>query len=643
MPNTLFPAADAVTRASFARNATLNILNSFDWQSTSLGPIANWPESLRGAVRTIMLSDVPMVLLAGREEGILIYNDGYAVFAGERHPSIFGEPVLTAWPEVADFNAENMRRGFGGESWQLTGQELLLDRGGGPTPAYIDLSYSPVAGEDGRPVAVLAIVQEVTDTVKASRALEEYREKLDLALRASGMVGTWDWDIVNNVVTADERFAALYHVSPSRAAVGLPIEEFTGAIHPEDRQRAMSEIGDSLKNAGPVRFEYRILDKDGSITWVVASGRVITDGDGRAVRLPGVVVDITRERLIAQELAESELRFRTLADTMPQMVWSTLPDGFHDYYNARWYEYTGVPNGSTDGEGWNGMFHPDDQERAWKVWRHSLETGDAYHIEYRLRHHSGTYRWVLGRALPIRDPSGRIVRWFGTCTDIHETKLAQEEREVVAQELSHRIKNIFAVIGSIVGLASRSYPESKAFAESLRGRIHALGKAHDFVRPHSRSSMPRANPASLHALIRELLQPYQLGDEERVHFGGEDATIDDGAATPLALLFHELATNAAKYGALSRAEGRIDVSTRIEGEQYHLIWSEHGGPPAITPAETGFGSRLISLSIEGQLRGTLKRTFDENGLRVELSMPLTSLSRKAELTQMPDYRASQTA
>lgn len=642
MPNTLFPTADDVTRARLAKSPTLNLLNGFDWSSTSLGPIASWPDSIRAAVRMMMLSEVPMVLLAGERDGTLIYNDGYAVFAGERHPSIFGMPVLAAWPEIADFNAGNMRRGFAGESWQLSSQELLLDRGNGPAATFIDLSYSPVAGEDGRPAGVLVIVQEVTESVLAARALEEYREKLDIALRASDMVGTWDWDIEDNLVTADDRFAALYGVSPGQAATGLPIEDFLGAIHPDDRQRAISEISDSLKDAGPVRFEYRILAEDGSVRWVVASGRVITDGKGKAVRLPGVVVDITEERRMAEQLAESEQRFRTLADTMPQMVWSTLPDGYHDYYNARWYEYTGVPEGSTDGAGWNGMFHPDDQERAWKVWRQSLETGDPYYIEYRLRHHSGEYRWVLGRALPVRDAAGRIVRWFGTCTDIHESRLVQEEREVVAQELSHRIKNIFAVIGGIVGLASRSYPEAKAFADSLRGRIFALGQAHDFVRPHSRSSMPRANPATLHALVRELLQPYRLGDAERVHFNGEDVPIDDGAATPLALLFHELATNAAKYGALGSADGRVAITTWMEGGDYHLSWVESGGPrPEAT--STGFGSRLMALSVEGQLRGRLERAFDEAGLRVEVTLPLAALSRKAELRQTPERQENQTA
>ena len=134
-----------------------------------------------------------------------------------------------------------------------------------------------------------------------------------------------------------------------------------------------------------------------------------------------------------EELAESDARFRVIADSMPQMVWSTRPDGFHDYYNARWYEFTGVPPGSTDGEGWNGMFHPEDQDRAWRVWRHSLETGDPYEIEYRLRRHDGVYRWALGRAVALRNAEGEITRWFGTCTDIDDLKRIEQGQALLSQ------------------------------------------------------------------------------------------------------------------------------------------------------------------------------------------------------------------
>jgi PAS domain S-box-containing protein len=149
------------------------------------------------------------------------------------------------------------------------------------------------------------------------------------------------------------------------------------------------------------------------------------------------IVSETTARVTAMRRAEaSEARLQAIADSVDQMIWSTRADGFHDYYNRRWYEFTGVPQGSTDGEAWNGMFHPDDQPRAWAIWNQSLETGAPYHIEYRLRRHDGVYRWVLGRAQPDRDASGRIVRWYGTCTDIHDLKEAEdalrEERNALA-------------------------------------------------------------------------------------------------------------------------------------------------------------------------------------------------------------------
>ncbi len=131
-------------------------------------------------------------------------------------------------------------------------------------------------------------------------------------------------------------------------------------------------------------------------------------------------------QLRERQLRESEAKFHAIADSVDQMIWSTRPDGFHDYYNRRWYEFTGMQDGSTDGAAWNGMFHPEDQERAWAIWKESLQTGEIYEIEYRLRHHSGAYRWVLGRAQPVRSADGTIVRWYGTCTDIDDEVIARE-------------------------------------------------------------------------------------------------------------------------------------------------------------------------------------------------------------------------
>ncbi len=330
----------------------------------------------------------------------------------------------------------------------------------------------------------------------------------------------------------------------------------------------------------------------------------------------------------ARAAEESELRFRTLADTMPQMVWSTLPDGFHDYYNARWYEFTGAPAGSPDGEGWNGMFHVDDQERAWAAWRQSLATGDPYQIEYRLRHFDGTYRWVLGRALPVRGEDGAITRWFGTCTDIHVQKLALEEREIISQELSHRIKNIFAVIAGLVGFAARVRPEFAPAAVDLRQRITALGRAHDFVRPHSAQSRPERQQDSLKDLLGELFEPYQLGPAPRIAVEGQDVAVDDRSATPIALLFHELATNATKYGALSTDEGRVLVRIDSGEDMVTIGWRETGGPVIEqVPDGRGFGSQLVEMSAVRQLGGTVAREWHREGLMMTIRTPIASFRR----------------
>jgi PAS domain S-box-containing protein len=330
------------------------------------------------------------------------------------------------------------------------------------------------------------------------------------------------------------------------------------------------------------------------------------------------------------QLAESEAKFDAIADSMPQMVWSTLPDGFHDYYNARWYEFTGVPLGSTDGEGWNDMFHPDDQARARSRWSHSLATGEPYEIEYRLRHRSGVYRWTLGRAMPIRNESGEITRWFGTCTDIDDLKRMEQSKELLSQELSHRIKNIFAVVSALIALSARQFPEAKAFAAAVRTRINALARAHEFVRPHTETSRPTVGTMTLHAFLTDLFKAYAGPDgAARVRVTGDDATFDDQAATSVALLFHELATNAAKYGALSVEGGRVDLETRNEGARFILAWQEDGGPPITAPpGRTGFGSSLATLSVEGQLGGRLERIWAPEGLRVVADLPATALSRR---------------
>src|SRR5690606_3520632 len=141
MPKSLFQNATPETRPRLEQDPTVKLFNSYDWSANALGPIPEWPESLKGAVRTMIVAATPLVMLVGRQ-GILLYNNAYADFAGQRQPEIFGMPALEAWPEIADFNRENIERGLKGESWALHGQELVLNRHGAPESGWMDLHYS---------------------------------------------------------------------------------------------------------------------------------------------------------------------------------------------------------------------------------------------------------------------------------------------------------------------------------------------------------------------------------------------------------------------------------------------------------------------------------------------------------------------
>jgi PAS domain S-box-containing protein len=147
--------------------------------------------------------------------------------------------------------------------------------------------------------------------------------------------------------------------------------------------------------------------------------------------------------------------FRQMAEAMPQLVWTTRPDGFHDYYNQRWYDYTGAAFTQSQGEGWRDFFHPDDMPETLRRWHHSLRTGELYETEYRCRRHDGVYRWFLGRAYSVRDGSGRIIKWIGTCTDIDDQKRAMDSMRFLAEA------------GSLLASASLDYEGTLAALSRL--------------------------------------------------------------------------------------------------------------------------------------------------------------------------------
>jgi PAS domain S-box-containing protein len=213
--------------------------------------------------------------------------------------------------------------------------------------------------------------------------------------------------------------------------------------------QASQALSDAV-TSGEGRFQGSRQSASGDERWWDAVVTPIRDRSGAVERLLCVARDVTGQKRHEEALRESEQRFRTLADAMPQIVWSTRADGYHDYFNERWYEYTGMPrphepggefDASGVGQGWNwkNYLHPADVDQTLTAWTHSLTTGEAYHVQYRVRRQDGVYRWFMGRALPLRDSAGAIVRWFGTCTDIQDEKRGEEERaQLLASERAAR-------------------------------------------------------------------------------------------------------------------------------------------------------------------------------------------------------------
>ncbi|MFW6245363.1 MAG: PAS domain-containing protein, partial [Fibrobacterota bacterium] len=214
----------------------------------------------------------------------------------------------------------------------------------------------------------------------------------------------------------------------SMEELNMSLDEAAKRLHPDDVDAANDYLARVMAGEEPQQpMEYRWRVKSGEYHWFADSRKLVRDEQGEAVALIGVSRDITEKKRIENALRDSEAQFRQLADSMPQLVWMTRPDGYHEYFNRRWYDFTGTVEGETAGEMWARLLHPDDYQRTLEIWHHSLETGEPYSIEYRFRRASdGMYRWFIGRALPVRNSQGEITRWFGTCTEIHDLKEVEE-------------------------------------------------------------------------------------------------------------------------------------------------------------------------------------------------------------------------
>ena len=429
--------------------------------TTDFPHAAEWSAALKTTFGSMIAAPHQIVLFWGPDY-IALYNEAYAPTIGQKHPDAFGRPARLYWSELWDDLRPLLDQvRHGGEAVFVKDRPFFIERHGRPETVNFDISYSAVPDEAGATAGVLCIVSETTERVRAEQRLKESEARFrNLADNAPVMM----WVV-------DDCGKCTYLNSKWYQFTGQTVEEAEGfgwldATHPDDKETATRIFLDALEKREGFRLEYRLRRHDGVYRWALDAAEPRFSSEGVFLGYIGSVIDIDERHEMERKLWDSESGFRALTNSIDQMVWSTRPDGFHDFYNQRWYDFTGMEAGSTDGAGWNDIFHPDDQERAWAVWRQSLETGDPYHIEYRLRHRSGRYRWVIGRANAVRDADGEISRWYGTCTDVHELKTAEMQRTSILafeEEISALqapgdiVKAAVRTVGTFLNVARAGY------------------------------------------------------------------------------------------------------------------------------------------------------------------------------------------
>jgi PAS domain S-box-containing protein len=303
------------------------------------------------------------------------------------------------------------------------------------------------------------------------------------------------------------------------------------------------------------------------------------------------------------------------------------PDKAGVYFNRPWLDFTGRPVERELGDGWIEAVHPEDRP-ALEACGEAFAARRPFRTEFRLRRHDGEWRWMLDTGVPRFAPDGAFAGYIGSCVDITERKQAEERRTLLLNELNHRVKNTLATVQSLAAQTLRGAPSPEAFRAAFEARLVALSNTHDLL---TRDSWAGAH---LRDILEAEMAPYADGGggpgeaspSSRIVLRGAAVRLAPKAALTLGMAFHELATNAAKYGALSAPTGRVEVSWEIRAvdgaRRLRLDWREAGGPPVEVPRRRGFGSRLVQRGVADELAGAVRLDFEPGGVRCTMEIPL---------------------
>jgi PAS domain S-box-containing protein len=329
-----------------------------------------------------------------------------------------------------------------------------------------------------------------------------------------------------------------------------------------------------------------------------------------------------RVAMRTRELEHSKARLEALIKASAQMVWTTDVKGQVDEDSPSWREFTGQTYDEWKGTGWLNAVHPDDRAITLAAWREAVEGKSAYNVDYRLRTADGGYRWTSARGVPLLNHKGEVSEWVGMNADITERKRSEEHSNLIMRELSHRTKNLLAVIASLARRTFDGTRDVKLQSTDFVERIHGLARSHDLlVRGDWRG-------VSLYDLVQSHLEPFGF-DQKRVSIEGPPLTIKPEVAQSVGLALHELATNATKHGALKAADGRLNVHWRFTQEEGQpaliLEWSEDTVPNPSQERAKGFGRTVLEQLVGASVGGSTDYIFTDKRVVWRLRAPLEGI------------------
>jgi PAS domain S-box-containing protein len=482
---------------------------------------------------------------------------------------------------------------------------------------------SLLGGEASRGLAFVSLLLLALVALTAFRSLGDARRALARAGHDSRQLvelpgqASWICDPHGRFLFVSERWTEWtgLHAGSTR-------HDWSKAVHEEDRERVVSSWVKALAEGVPHELHFRLRTRSGEHHWMRSRAVPYRDAEGRIVRWIGQVEDVHDNYLAEQRQRQTAGLLEMIGTSTDSMMWAKDRDGRMLYINRALERMAGVTLagvvGKTDAE-----WIPNSAEAAAfsLADQRVLETGSPDDREEIFTGADGVARHYRSLRSPLKDPSGAIVGSVGVATDITEQREAEERERLLTRELDHRAKNLLAVVQSVVTLTRANSLEE--FKQAVEGRIQALGRAHSML------ADSRWEGADLARIVEEELAPYAI-DPSRVELDGPSLLLKPATAQSLALVIHELATNAAKYGALAAEGGRLSLSWRIDRSpggamELKLVWTERGGPRVtrrVTSGRGGFGTRLIHSSIERQLGGHLELDWAAEGLEARLFIPI---------------------